>query len=53
MARNLPYKKTTMGNVTEATILTGPFEGEAFLIPRILMIPMDLPFQLKRLQISI
>ena len=26
----------------EATILTGPFEGEAVLIPRILMIPTDL-----------
>ena len=40
-------------NVIEATILTGPFEGEAVLIPRILMIPTDLPFQVKRLQFPI
>ena len=42
-----------MENVIEATILTGPFEGEAVLIPRIPMIPTDLPFQFKRLQFSI
>jgi len=42
-----------MENVIEATILTGPFEGEAVLIPRILMIPTDLPFQFKRLQFPI
>ena len=39
-----------MENGIEGTILTGSFEGEAVLIPRILMIPTDFPFQLKRLQ---
>ena len=42
-----------MENLIEATILTGPFEGEAVLIPRIPMIPTDLPFQFKRLQFPI
>ena len=45
--------KNTMENLIEATILTGPFEGEAVLIPRIPMIPTDLPFQFKRLQFPI
>ena len=52
MARDLPLKKN-IENVIEATILTGPFEGEAVLIPRIPMIPTDLPFQFKRLQFPI
>jgi len=42
-----------MENVIEETILTGPFEGEVALIPRIFMIPTDLPFQFKRLQFPI
>ena len=42
-----------MENVIEATILTGPFEDEAVLIPRIPMIPTDLTFQFKRLQFAI
>ena len=42
-------KKKTMENLIEATILTGPSEGEAVLIPRIPMIPKDLPFQFKKL----
>ena len=42
-----------MENLIEATILTGPFEGEAVLIPRIPMIPTDMPFQFKRLQFPI
>ena len=46
-------KNKTMENVIEATILTGPFEVEAVLIPCIPMIPTDLPFQFKRLQFSI
>ena len=46
-------QKKTMENVIEATILTGPFEGEAVLISRIPMIPTDLPFQFKRLQFPI
>ncbi|PNF24041.1 hypothetical protein B7P43_G08625 [Cryptotermes secundus] len=40
-------------NVVEATILTGPFKGEYVLIPRIPMIPADVPFQFKRLQFPI
>jgi ATP-dependent DNA helicase PIF1 len=40
-------------NVVEATILTGPFKGEDVLIPRIPMIPTDMPFQFKRLQFQI
>ena len=46
-------KKKTMENLIEATILTGPYEGEAVLIPRIPMIPTDLLFQFKRLQFPI
>ena len=46
-------KKKQLENVIETTFLTGPFEGEAVLIPRIPMIPTDMPFQLKRLQFPI
>ncbi|XP_062976369.1 ATP-dependent DNA helicase PIF6-like [Elgaria multicarinata webbii] len=42
-----------LSNVVEATILTGPFKGEDVLIPRIPMIPTDMPFQFKRLQFPI
>jgi PIF1 helicase. len=42
--------KKLLNNVVEATILTGPFKGEDVLIPQILMIPTDTPFQFKRLQ---
>ena len=42
-----------MENVIEATILTGPFEGEVVLIPCIFMIATDLPFQFKRLKFRI
>ena len=45
--------KKIMGNLIEATILTGPFEGKAFLIPCIPMIPTNLPFQFKRWQFVI
>ena len=34
-------RKKTMENLIEATILTGPYEGEAVLIPRFPMIPTD------------
>lgn len=37
-------------NIIEAVILTGPAAGETTLIPRIPMIPTELPFQFKRLQ---
>ena len=42
-----------MTNIIEATILTGPFNDEDVLIPRILMIPTDMSFQFKRLQFPI
>lgn len=42
-----------MNNLIEATILTGMFKGEDVLIPRIPMIPNDLPFEFKRLQFPI
>src|SRR5258705_7682153 len=45
--------KKLFSNVVEATILIGPFEGEDVLIPRIPMIPTDMPFQFKRLQFPI
>ena len=42
--------KNLMPNVIEATILSGEGRGEAIFIPRIPMIPSDLPFEFKRLQ---
>ena len=45
--------KILLSNVVEATILTGPFKGEDDLIPRISMIPTDVPFQYKGLQFPI
>ncbi|PNF16574.1 hypothetical protein B7P43_G07217 [Cryptotermes secundus] len=45
--------KKLLSNVVEATILTGPLKGEDVLIPRIPMIPTDVPFQFKRLQFPI
>ena len=46
-------REKTMEKVIKATILTGPSEGETVLIPRLPMIPMDLPFRFKRLQFPI
>lgn len=37
-------------NVIEATILTGCAQGESVFVPRIPLIPNDLPFDFKRLQ---
>lgn len=37
-------------NIVEATILTGSSQGETVFIPRIPLIPNDLPFEFKRLQ---
>jgi len=42
-----------MNYVIYATILKGKFEGEEGLIPRIPMIPTNMPFEFKRLQFSI
>ena len=41
-----------MINVIHATILKGKFKDEV-LIPRIPMIPSDMPFEFKRIQFSI
>ncbi|XP_015185694.1 PREDICTED: ATP-dependent DNA helicase PIF1-like [Polistes dominula] len=45
--------KKLMKNVIEATILTGKFRGENILIPRIPIIPTDVPIQFKRIQFPI
>ena len=45
--------KKLMAHVIEATILTGESAGEDVFIPRIPMIPTDLPFNFKRLQFPI
>lgn len=45
--------KKLLNNLIEATILTGKFKGEDVLIPRIPMIPNDLPFNFKRLQFPV
>lgn len=42
-----------MNNIIEATILNGKFKGEDVLLPRIPMIPTDLPFEFKRLQFPV
>ncbi|AEE09607.1 putative DNA helicase [Cotesia vestalis bracovirus] len=42
-----------MNNVIYATIMIGKFKGEQVLIPRIPMIPTDMPFEFKRLQFPI
>jgi ATP-dependent DNA helicase PIF1 len=42
--------KKLMSNVVEATIVTGQVKGEDVLIPRIPMIPTDMPIQFKRVQ---
>jgi hypothetical protein len=34
-----------MNNIIEATILNGKFKGEDVLLPRIPMIPTDMPFE--------
>ncbi len=42
--------KQILPHVLEATILTGQAQGKDIFIPRIPLIPSDLPFQFKRLQ---
>lgn len=63
MLRNLNQPKMCNGtrlavkqlknNVIQATILKGKFKGEEVLIPRIPMIPTDLPFEFKRIQFPV
>lgn len=45
--------KKLLNNVIEATILKGKYKGEDVLIPRIPMIPNDMPFNFKRLQFPV
>jgi len=45
--------KRLMNNVIEATIINGKYKGEDVFIPRIPMIPTDLPFDFKRLQFPV
>lgn len=45
--------KKLMNNLIEATILKRKYKGEDVLIPRIPMIPSDLPFEFKRLQFPV
>lgn len=45
--------KKLMNNVIEATILKGKYKGEVVLIPRIPLIPTDVPFEFKRLQFPV
>ena len=45
--------KNLFGHVIEATILCGSAKGEDVFIPRIPIIPSDLPFQFKRLQFPV
>lgn len=45
--------KKLLSNIIEARILNGKFKGEDVLIPRIPMIPTDLPFDFKRMQFPV
>ena len=45
--------KSMKPHVLEATILTGHYQGEDVFIPRIPLIPSDLPFEFKRLQFPV
>ncbi|XP_025415768.1 uncharacterized protein LOC112687337 [Sipha flava] len=42
-----------MPNLIEATILNGKAKGEVILIPRIPLMPTDIPFEFKRLQFRV
>jgi ATP-dependent DNA helicase PIF1 len=45
--------KKLMKNVIEAIILNGKFRGENIILPRIPIVPIDVPIQFKRLQFPI
>ncbi|XP_050340212.1 uncharacterized protein LOC126766482, partial [Bactrocera neohumeralis] len=45
--------KKLMPNLIQATILTGKAKDEIVLIPRISLIPTDMPFEFKRLQFPV
>ena len=42
-----------MKNIIEATILNGQFRAENVLLPRIPIIPTDMPIEFKRVQFPI
>jgi ATP-dependent DNA helicase PIF1 len=42
-----------MNNIIEATILNSKFKGGDVLLPRIPMIPTDMPFEFKCLQFPV
>jgi ATP-dependent DNA helicase PIF1 len=42
-----------MNIIIEGTILSGKFKGEDVLLPRIPMIPTDMSFEFKRLQLPV
>jgi hypothetical protein len=42
-----------MNNIIEATIFNVKFKGDDVLLPRIPMIPTDMPFEFKRLQFPV
>jgi ATP-dependent DNA helicase PIF1 len=45
--------RLSVGNLMNDIILNGKFKGEDVLLPRIPMIPTDMPFQSKRLQFPV
>jgi ATP-dependent DNA helicase PIF1 len=45
--------KKLMNNIIEATIFKGKYKGEDILIPRILLIPNEMLFDFKRLQLQV
>ena len=45
--------KRLLGNVIEATIMTGRWARKDVFIPRIPFIPMDYPFEFRRLQFPV
>lgn len=45
--------KSLFDNIIEATIITGKYKGEDVLIPRIPIIPSDMPFEFKRIQFPV
>lgn len=45
--------KGLLNNIIEATILTGKYKGQTELIPRIPIIPSDMPFEFKRIQFPV
>ncbi|GBM90024.1 hypothetical protein AVEN_209233-1 [Araneus ventricosus] len=47
------YVRKTLSIVIETTILTGKGKGETVVIPQIPLMPMDLPFNFKRLQLLV